>query len=93
MVKTFNEFIKESIWGDLQRRGMGIQVKKEDIVRMKSEYENIMNSAINYFAQNIVYENRYDNTLETFKNFLKHQAKYAGLEHMNEIIECRDFLC
>ena len=30
MIKKFNEFIRESIWSDMQDRGNGVAVKKED---------------------------------------------------------------
>lgn len=30
MIPDFKTYIKESIWGDVQRRGMGVQKKKED---------------------------------------------------------------
>ena len=35
MIKKFNEFIKESIWSDMQDRGTGDVVKKEDDVNNK----------------------------------------------------------
>ena len=35
MIKKFNEFIKESIWSDMQERGTGDVAKKEDDVNNK----------------------------------------------------------
>lgn len=41
MIPDFKTYIGESIWGDVQRRGMGVQVKKEDEYQYRSYFEKI----------------------------------------------------
>ena len=37
-IKTFNEFINESIWYDMQDRSSGQEIRKEDV--KPQDYEN-----------------------------------------------------
>ena len=39
IIKTFNEFINESIWSDIQDRSMGKTVRKEDEVATRGRNE------------------------------------------------------
>ena len=40
VIKTFSEFINESIWSDMQDRSAGDTVRKEDLIVTNEELEN-----------------------------------------------------
>ena len=62
-IKTFKEFINESVWGDIYKRGAGEQARKEDDIErlsdddfveyLKSKYKNKEDGRPGYFFRDI----------------------------------------
>ena len=66
MVKTFKEFIGESIWSDIQDRSSGDVIRKEDSINhlnIKELYKYITD---NYTIK----DDQYDDTLEMSSNYI-----------------------
>ena len=80
MVKTFKEFIGESIWSDIQDRSSGDVIRKEDSINhlnIKELYKYITD---NYTIK----DDQYDDTLEMSSNYI-HMVLYDAYNYQFEI--------